>query len=97
MPKKQGETVNRPFDFISRLGPNENLLSAVVFASVYSGTDLNPQAIIFGSASITGTIVNQGLTAGVLGVVYELLCKVTTSLGQTLEISAFWVIEPDLP
>ena len=35
-------------------------------------------------------------TAGVLGVIYELLCIVTTSLGQTLEISAYLAIIPDL-
>lgn len=97
MPKKQGETVNRQFDFISRLGANEALTGATVFAYVYSGVDSNPQAIIYGGASIQGTIVNQGLTAGITGVVYELLCKVTTTLGQTLEMAAFWVVEPDLP
>jgi hypothetical protein len=97
MPKKVGETVIRPFDFISRLGGSEKILSAVVTASVYSGTDSSPQNIINGSAAISGTIVNQSLTGGLLGVIYELLCTITTSLGQRLEMSAFWVVEPDLP
>lgn len=97
MPKKVGETVIRPFDFISRLGASEKILTAVTTASVYSGTDGNPAAIINGSAAIAGTIVNQSLTGGVLGVIYELLCTVVTSLGQRLEMSAFWVVEPDLP
>lgn len=97
LPKKQGETVTRPFDFISRLGAGEVLTSAIVLASVYSGTDSNPSAIIYGGASVLGTIVYQGITGGVTGVIYELLCKVTTSLGQTLEMAAFWVVEPDLP
>lgn len=97
LPKKQGETVTRPFDFISRLGANETILSATVFAFVYSGGDANPQSIVNGAAKVTGTIVYQSLTGGTTGVVYELLCKIVTSLGQTLEMAAFWVVEPDLP
>jgi hypothetical protein len=33
----------------------------------------------------------------VVGVVYELLAKITTSAAQTLELSAFFVVIPDLP
>lgn len=97
MPKKVGETVIRPFDFISRLGALETITSAVTTAFVYSGVDPNPALIINGAAKISGTIINQSLTGGVLGVIYELLCTVNTSLGQRLEMSAFWVVEPDLP
>ncbi len=98
--KLAGETcfVNPPFDFISRLAVGETILSQSVTASVWSGVDPSPSALISGVASvINGTQVQQLLTAGVLGVIYELLCKVTTSLGQNLEISAYLAIIPELP
>lgn len=97
MPKRQGEKVIRSVDFISRLGPTETILSAITTASVYSGTDPSPSSIVSGSATFAGTKVNQYLQAGVLGVMYELLFTITTSLGQTLEMAAFWTVEPDLP
>jgi len=97
MPKKVSETAIRPFDFISRLGSGELIQSAVTTASVYSGVDPSPALIINGSAAIFGTIVNQSLTAGRLGVIYELLCTIRTSKGQILAMSAFWTVEPDLP
>jgi hypothetical protein len=97
MPKKQGESVIRTFDFVSKLAPNETITGAKVTAFVYSGTDGSPQSIVSGSSSVVGTQVNQMITAGNLGVIYELLCKITTSLNQVLEMSAFWTVEPDLP
>lgn len=96
-PKLQGETVTIPFDFISRLSPSETIVSAVCTCSTYSGTDALPNSVISGTATISGTIVNQLITVGVLGVIYALLAKATTSLGQVIELSAYLVIIPDLP
>lgn len=95
--KLVGETVNTQFDFASRLAISETISTQVVTASVYSGTDASPSAIVNGAATASGTIVTQSITAGVLGVTYELLCRVTTSAAQTLELSAYLVIAPDLP
>ena len=95
--KKLGETVVIPFDFISRLAQGETITAAVCLCSTYTGVDPNPSAVISGSATISGTVVNQLITAGVLGVIYELLARATTSLGQVIELSAYLVIVPDLP
>ena len=95
--KKLGEVVGYPVDFISSLGVAETISSATVTASVYSGVDPNPQFIVLGAATITGTIVQQGITGGVLGTIYELLYAATTSLNQLIEISAFLAVVPDLP
>lgn len=94
--KKVGETVGYPVDFISSLAVGETITSSLVTASVYTGIDPNPSAIVLGSTTTSGTIVNQGITAGVMGTIYELLYKVVTSLSQTIEISAFLAVVPDL-
>jgi len=95
--KKLGETVFQSIDFISKLGANETIVSAVCTCSVYTGNDPNPSAVIFGVPAISGTIVNQLTTGGVLGTIYELLAKAVTSAGQTIELSGFLAIVPDLP
>lgn len=86
-----------PWDFISLLKASETISTATVTATVYSGTDASPNAIISGAASFSGTVVSQKVTGGVLGVIYELLCTITTSLGQTLQMSGYFTINPDLP
>lgn len=95
--KLTGTTLNFPVDFISRLGVGETISSASVTMSVYSGTDPSPQSMVSGSATISGSVVTQLFTGGVLGVIYEALYGVVTSLGQTPEIPAYLVVIPDLP
>jgi hypothetical protein len=97
-PKRVGETCygSQPFDFTSVLGVGETISTQVVTAAVYSGNDSSPSAIISGAASVQNiTQVIQLLTAGVLGVIYALTCRITTSLGQTLEQIAYLAISPD--
>lgn len=95
-PKLLGETVNEIFDFTSLLAVGETLSTASTTASVYSGTDASPSSIINGSASISGAKVTQSITGGTLGVLYELLCTVTTSASQTLSLSAYLAVAPNL-
>lgn len=94
--KLLGETIKVPFDFLSRLSAGETISSAGVAASVYSGIDASPSAIISGAASISRSVVMQTIVAGTLGVTYELLCSATTSMGQVLQLSGYLVIVPDL-
>ena len=95
-PKLSGDTVTVQFDFTSSLG-SETISTQTVTASVYSGTDATPSAIISGTATASGAVVSQKITAGTVGVIYELLCTITTSGGQTLTKSAFLAVVPDLP
>lgn len=95
--KKTGETITVPFDFASKMNLNgtaETISTQTVTAAVYYGTDASPSSIISGAASASGTIVSQNITAGTAGVIYILLCRITTSLGQTLELSALLAVEP---
>lgn len=94
--KLLGETATETFDFTSRLAPTETISTAIVTASVYSGTDASPSSIISGSTTISGQKVTQKITGGVLGVTYKLLCTITTSTSQTLQLSGFLVIITDL-
>ncbi len=95
-PKLVGATQTYQFDFASLLAQGETISTQTVAASVYSGTDASPSSIISGSASASGTIVSQKITAGVVGVIYELKCTITTSLSQTLQLTAYLPITPDL-
>jgi len=95
-PKKIGETVAEPADFISRLSGTEIINSCSCVASVYTGVDPNPSAILVGAAVFSGTVVTQTVTGGVLGTIYELLYVVNTSQNQRLELAAYLAIIPDL-
>lgn len=67
------------FELGDQLLFGEFISGAVVAASVFTGTDANPSAIISGSPSISGTVVSQKIIGGVDGVIYNLLCVVNTS------------------
>lgn len=94
--KFQGEGINVTFNFIGSLTPTETIAGKSCTSTVYSGTDSSPAAIIAGSASSSGAIVTQKIVAGVVGVIYEILCTITTSANQTLQQSAFLAVVPDL-
>jgi hypothetical protein len=83
------------WDFTSLLAVGETLSGATVTATVYTGTDANPAAIVDGAATVTTPYVKQLITGGVVGCIYMLLCKATTSLGQTLELFGLLAIIPD--
>lgn len=95
-PKLAGETVLMVFDFASRLAAGETISTQSVTAAVYSGIDATPSAVINGAATASGTRVTQNLTAGTVGVIYKLLCQITTSLSKTLQLSTFMAVVPDL-
>lgn len=91
-PKLSGVTDTYPFDFISALSSGETISTAVVTVSVYSGTDPTPSALVSGGAAISGVQVTQKLTGGLPGVLYIVLCTITTSLTRTLQLSAYLAI-----
>lgn len=93
--KKIGETAPATFDFTSGLAAGETISTRVVAATVYSGIDAAPSAIISGAATNSGAVVSQNITAGVSGVVYLLLCTITTSLSKTLQMSSLLTVIPN--
>lgn len=95
--KYEGETKTYTFDFTSDLADGETISTQSVAATVYSGTDAAPSSIISGSASASGAVVSQKITAGTVGVLYLLICTITTSLSQTLEHAGLVAVIPDAP
>lgn len=91
-PKLTGVTDLYVFDFISALAPGETISSQVTTCAVYSGVDASPSSMISGAATASSTKVTQKITGGVAGVIYTLLCTITTSLGRTLQLSAYLAI-----
>jgi flagellar biosynthesis protein FliR len=94
--KKVGETISISFNFISNLAVSENLNTATVTCTVYSGVDASPSSVISGAASVSGTSIIQLITGGVAGVIYKLLCTATTFAGQILQLVTYLAIIPDL-
>jgi len=88
-PKHVSDTDTLKFNFISAMKPRDSILTKVVTASVYSGTDANPSNLIVGSALSNGTLVTQRVCNGVAGVVYELKCTITTASGNTLVMTGY--------
>lgn len=95
--KLAGETATYTFDFSSQLASGETIVTQVCAATVYSGTDLTPSAIISGSATASGAVVSQKITAGTLGVLYEVICTITTSASQTLQQAGIVAVIPPQP
>lgn len=94
-PKYPGATRTAGFNFTSDLASGETISTAVVTCTVYSGTDASPSSMISGSDTISGAVVTQLITGGVVGNVYELLCTITTSLGQTLTKPGYLAVIPN--
>lgn len=86
------------FDFLSDLAPGESISGQTVAPSVYSGTDAVPGALLSGAAIQGPTVstVSQRVVGGIVGTMYELLCTVTTSSGQTLQKVGVLAVVPDL-
>jgi hypothetical protein len=98
-PKLLNDVKTYTFDFSSLLGLGESISTATCTSVVYSGTDPSPSSLINGAAVVNSPLVSQSLTGGTLGVIYEVACIATTTgaaLPQTLNITGFLVVLPDL-
>jgi len=78
------EVVILAFDFAAELGAESINGAPVVSVSTYSGTDVDPAAVLYGSPAIVGQSVTQTVRAGLDGVVYKLRARIDTSGGRTL-------------
>lgn len=94
--KLAGTTRDVKFDFSSLLASGETISTQSVTATVYSGTDASPSDLISGDASASGAIVTQSLAGGTAGVIYKLVCEITTSDSQTLQLVGYLAVVPDV-
>lgn len=91
-PKAPGESKRLSFDFLSQLAVGETISSAVVTSALYSGDDDDPEDMISGADSTSGSIVSQLVIGGVAGCIYTLTCVATTSLSQVLSMSGYLAV-----
>jgi hypothetical protein len=91
-PKRPDERKTYTFDFTSQLSSSETISAAATTATVYSGTDPSPQTIVYASATISGQTVTQKIAGGTLGVIYQVVCAITTSSSQVLQMTGLIAI-----
>lgn len=84
------------FNFTAAMAASATILTQVVVATVYSGVDPNPAAVISGAATVNGKVVTQNVIGAVAGVIYQLLCTITTSDGKTFKQSSYLAVVPAL-
>lgn len=77
--KDINETIPITVNFSDMLQFGESLTGASCAASLFSGTDPNPQNILDGAATFTATTVTQNITGGVAGNIYTLAFLTTAT------------------
>lgn len=82
--KAVGETIPVTFNFLDLLEFGESITGATVSATVFAGTDASPGDLISGVPVKTSIDVVQVITGGVSGVIYQIVCTVTTSDSNVL-------------
>jgi hypothetical protein len=100
-PKTIGETVVRYADCTDELATGESVNVVTMTSTVYSGNDLNPQAIITGQNILNNyagvpAVVAVVLSAGVLGTIYQVVVTATTNLARVITKTAALAIKPPL-
>lgn len=95
--KRKGEIIPVVLDFSPLLHSGETLIEAggSVGATVYSGRDSNPAAILLGLPLYAPTKITQRVQEGVIGILYRLSASYETSAGRQLSISALLALLPD--
>ena len=76
------------FDFTAALGIGETIGTAVWTIKAVVGTDATPANRLIGTSSTTGSVVSQKIGTLIQNVLYEVLCTITTSQNQTLNLYA---------
>lgn len=88
-PKTPDEVITVSFPFQDVLEFGETISGAAVAAAVFAGTDADPNDIIFGAATVSGGFtVQQVITGGLPGVIYNLQCVANGDGGHVYSKSA---------
>lgn len=96
--KDISETLPIPVNFSDMLQFGESISGASCVASLFSGTDGNPGAIVSGAATYTATTVTQTITGGLAGNTYTLAFLVTgTNSHNYVKVGQLSVINSSSP
>lgn len=86
--KKSSEVVPLSVDFTNLLATGETVSTAALAVNLVSGVDPAYASIIpVGAPTITAGVITSKVLNGVDGVVYQIDCTITTSLGNTYKIT----------
>jgi len=87
--KDPQEVVFCTFEFLPEMAGDEQISGApVIDATLISGTDPEPGALLSGSPLLVGSAVRQTLAGGVSGCTYKLSCRVGLDSGRVLVLAA---------
>ena len=87
--KNVSEELAIVFPFQDQMQFGEAILGSFVEVSVFTGTDPTPASILSGVSSTINTFnVQQIIVDGLPGVIYQLVCVVSCSLGTVYSKSA---------
>lgn len=89
-----GEVLYMTFAFDDRMVLGETITFAGCVASVHSGVDPAPAAVILGGATVEGQTIVVKVTSSLPGVTYGLTAGIETSTGQVLKKQAYLAIIP---
>lgn len=92
--KLTDEDIDLVVDFSNAVPAGVTISSASVTATVYSGVDGTPSAIVNGSATISNSLITQTIDDGTEGCVYLLTFSATLSDGQIVRKQGYMAIEP---
>ena len=95
-PKALSETRNYNFDATNVFSAGQTIVSIMTSASLYSGFDPSPSAILSGTPSVSGTNIVQQITGGAVGAVYDVECSIVIGAGMVLTQRAFLAVVEDL-
>ena len=93
--KRTGETITLTFDFKKLVGTGETISSAEWQVEVVEGVDAAPGDMESGAPSISGLLVSQLITGGVVGNTYRMICRATTSANQIIDGTALLEVADD--
>lgn len=91
--KALAETVRFTFDFLSLLPQGEVLSAAAVEVDVYSGVDPDPQSMVRGRASVSGSRAFQLIQGGVEGVTYSVKCIADSAGSHLMTLVGYLTVE----
>ena len=95
-PKVQAEVLIYQFDFLSLFASSSDSILSVLGITnpVFSGIDPSPSTMIVGN-TISGSVVNVTVQAGVIGVIYEFAVQVSLASGQQPVLRGYLAVIPN--
>lgn len=84
-PKMVVDVVPAFFDFSADLLPGETISTAVATVTVHTGIDPSPSLLLYQVVTIIGSVCEQKIQKGLIGVVYDVLMTIVTSTARIVE------------